>query len=151
MARSVLRALSSPVTQIVVAPKVTPTAASLLRFGFHMRPTVLVLTFSESLDPTLAQDLANYRLVGRVNLTDCAKSVSSDPRTNTVTLRPREKIDLHYAVRVTVIGTGPGGIRSTTSPWTAQARTLRVPISSQSWISEISWWSPPRKHEGSCT
>ncbi len=33
-----------------------------------------------------------------------------NPATNTVTLRPRQRIDLHHNYHVTIVGTGPGGL-----------------------------------------
>jgi len=41
----------------------TTTVVSLQRFGFHHRPTSLVLTFSEPMDASRAEALGNYTLV----------------------------------------------------------------------------------------
>ena len=60
------------------------------RFGFHMMPTRLVLTFDRALDATAAQNLSNYRITtasgGRIKL----KSAVYDDRTHTVTLATGE-------------------------------------------------------------
>ena len=40
-----------------------PTVVSLARYGFHMQPTSLVLTFSSALDPTPAQNVSNYQIM----------------------------------------------------------------------------------------
>ena len=42
-----------------------PTLTDVSRYGYHMHPTTLVLTFSAALDPARAQDLSNYRLAFR--------------------------------------------------------------------------------------
>ena len=36
---------------------------SIVRYGFHMEPTTLVLTFSAAMDATPAQNVSNYQLV----------------------------------------------------------------------------------------
>ena len=41
----------------------TPVVTSVSRFGYHMQPTSLVLTFSSALDPARAEDAHNYRIV----------------------------------------------------------------------------------------
>ena len=40
-----------------------PMIVSLVRFGFYMQQTSLVLTFSSTLDATLAEDVSNYKIV----------------------------------------------------------------------------------------
>jgi uncharacterized repeat protein (TIGR01451 family) len=103
---------------------VTPTArgdgpriTAVHRFGFHLRPTTLVLTFDESLDPTRAQDLANYHIValaapgGPIRI----KSAIYDATTRTVTLKPVQRLNLHHRFRLTIKGTGPGGISDTSA------------------------------------
>ena len=37
-------------------------------------------------------------------------SAAYDPTDDTVTLKPKEKINLHHTYRFTVVGTGPGGV-----------------------------------------
>ena len=44
-------------------------ARSLVRFGFHVQPSALVLSFSGALDESGAEDVRNYRLVPLVLLT----------------------------------------------------------------------------------
>ena len=40
-----------------------PTVTLLQRYGYHVQPTTLVLTFSTALDPARAENLSNYRIV----------------------------------------------------------------------------------------
>ena len=42
-----------------------PSLTDVSRYGYHMHPTTLVVTFSAALDPARAQDLSNYRLALR--------------------------------------------------------------------------------------
>jgi hypothetical protein len=88
-----------------------PTIMSLERFGIHMQPTSLVLTFNDGLDPTFASDLANYKIVGPGGRTVAISSATFDATLNTVTLRPKTRINLHHTYELTVIGTGANGVR----------------------------------------
>jgi len=101
----------NPVAQGNGAPPLDgPTVEFLKRYGIHMQPTVLVLTFNDGLDSTSAQDLGNYKLVGPAGRSIRISSAAYDPTSNTVTLRPRTRIDLHDSYQLTVIGTGAGGV-----------------------------------------
>jgi hypothetical protein len=87
-----------------------PTVVALQRFGIHMQQTVLVLTFHDGLDPTSAQDLANYKIVDPSGRPISIASAVYDAAANTVTLRPRTRIDLHNTYHLTVIGKGARGV-----------------------------------------
>jgi hypothetical protein len=91
-----------------------PTIELVQRFGIHMQPTVLVLSFNEALDLTSAVNPDNYRITDPAGRSVGISSAVFDPKTNTVTLRPAERINLHHTYHLTVIGTGPDGVRSTT-------------------------------------
>ncbi len=104
-----------------VAP--TPTVVSLKRFGFHMRPTSLVLTFSAALDPTRAEDVRNYQIVtmggrGRygtsVGHITRVRDAVYDPASLTVTLYPGQRLDIHNVYRLTVDGRTPRGLTGAT-------------------------------------
>jgi hypothetical protein len=88
-----------------------PTVASLDRFGIHMQPTVLVLTFNDGLDPTSAENMTNYKIVGPAGRAVAIDSVTFDAALNTVTILPKTRINIHHTYKLTVIGTGPGGVR----------------------------------------
>jgi hypothetical protein len=104
----------APLTQTVNAPPsgAAPTVVLLQRYGIHMQPTVVVLTFSIGLDPTKAQDVRNYRIISPSGTRIAIGSAEYDPTTNTVTLHPNEKINLHHNYQLTVFGTSPGGVAS---------------------------------------
>jgi virginiamycin B lyase len=89
-----------------------PTVTSVQRFGFHLQPTTLVLTFDQPLDPARAQDLANYRLAALDGPRGTIRIGSAvyDPATRTVTLRPVDRLYLYHRFRLTVVGTGRKGV-----------------------------------------
>jgi hypothetical protein len=99
-----------------------PSLVKVRRFGVHWQPTRLKLAFSQPLDQARATDRANYRIV--VPMRDprpgqhdpravALARVVYDPATMTVTLAPRERLNLHHPFRLTVRGTGPHGITDT--------------------------------------
>jgi hypothetical protein len=109
-------AAASPLVQTVnpVSPNGDgPTVSSLQRFGIHMQPTVLVLNFNDGLDPTSAQDINNYKIVGPAGNTVAIESVTFDPKANSVTIRPKGRINIHHPYHLTVVGTGATGVRDT--------------------------------------
>jgi hypothetical protein len=107
-------AQASPVVQTITAPgNDGPRIESVQRFGIHMQPTVVALSFSEPLDPTSALNLSNYRITDPHGRLVHIKSAVFDAQTNTVTLRPAERINLHHTYHLRVIGTGPYGVRNT--------------------------------------
>ena len=99
------------------ASTVGPQVTNLQRFGFHMQPTMFVLTFNSALDPTRAQDVNNYQLVpltgseaGRpITIT----SAVYNPTTNTVTLLPATLVNVFQQYQLTVNGTSPSGLTDT--------------------------------------
>ena len=109
---------SSSADQFTYVPP-TPTVVSLNCFGFHMRPTSLVLTFSSALDPTRAEDVNNYQIVtmggrGRngnlVGHVTAVRAAIYDPASLTVTLYPIQRLDFHNTYRLTVDGGTPKGL-----------------------------------------
>jgi hypothetical protein len=109
---------------VIVAPSPNsehgPSVTSLARYGFHAQPTYLVIFFDGSLDPSLAQRASNYKVVGPINRPGAhkpiiVKSAAYNPANNTVTLAFNRRFNLHYDYRLTVKGTGPSGITSTSN------------------------------------
>jgi hypothetical protein len=109
-------AVASPLVQTVkaVAPQGGdgPTVISVKRFGIHMQQTVLVLSFNDGLDPTSAVNLSNYRVIDPAGRSVRIRSAVFDASTNTVTLLPADRINLHHTYRLTVVGTGSSGVRN---------------------------------------
>ncbi|SIO57707.1 LVIVD repeat-containing protein [Singulisphaera sp. GP187] len=119
---------SGPVSLVVNVPQTRgPTVTSLLRFGYHLQPTVLVLTFSAAMDSARAQDVRNYSLVllrGRpVGRPITIQKAVYDPATLTVTLHPTERLKLSNVYQLTVRGTAPGGLTNTAGQFLDGQRT----------------------------
>ena len=93
-----------------VVPPVPPMIAQVQRFGFHDRPTSLVLTFDAALAPASAQNLANYTLVAPDGRRIAIASATYDAATDAVTLRPGRLLNVHRTYHLTVKGAGTGGI-----------------------------------------
>jgi CSLREA domain-containing protein len=89
-----------------------PKVELVQRFGIHMQPTVVLLSFDEALDPTSAVNLSNYKITDPNGHTVRISSAVFDAKTNTVTLRPAERINLHHTYHLTIIGTGRNGVRN---------------------------------------
>jgi hypothetical protein len=81
------------------------------RLGVHAQPTRLVVTFDEPLSPPSAQALSNYRLIRagtRRRLT--IKAAVYNPADHSVTLLPRERLQLRGTYQLTIVGTAPNGV-----------------------------------------
>jgi virginiamycin B lyase len=100
------------ITTIAPAGVPGPTVTGVQRFGFHERPTTLVLTFDKSLDPGRAQDIRNYQIVALKGerRTIRIKRAVYDSAKRTVTLSPVHRLNLHNRFRLTVVGTGRSGL-----------------------------------------
>jgi uncharacterized repeat protein (TIGR01451 family) len=112
-----------PATNPTQAPAMStaPTVRKVERFGFHMQPTLLVVTFSDDLDQAHAVNPANYRVAapgrdGRVGTRDdrsiAVALVRYDQATRTVLLRPAHRLDVHRVFRLTVVGGAGSGLTS---------------------------------------
>jgi uncharacterized repeat protein (TIGR01451 family) len=93
-----------------VASKDGPLVTSLRRLGYHSQPTVLVLTFNETLDPSAASDAANYKIVpihplGKTGHAIAIKRVEYSPATRTLTLHPSRRLNVHDRFELIVDGT----------------------------------------------
>jgi hypothetical protein len=108
-----------------------------------MQPTVLVLTFNDGLDPASAENMANYKIVDPSGRPVAVESVNFDAALNTVTIRPRTRINLHHTYELTVIGTGANGVRDTEGRLLDGANT-GVPGSD--YVGRLAWrnlmWTP---------
>ena len=100
-----LPSTSTLVTQVFTSVD-GPHVTNVQRFGFHTQPTTLVLQFNEALDPTRAEDVANYQIVGPNGVPVAITSAVYDATADTVTLSPKTRLDLHKIYTLTVNGTG---------------------------------------------
>jgi hypothetical protein len=101
---------SSPASPPVA---VAPAVLALQRFGFGDQPTTLMVSFSAAIDPARAQDLRNYRLVGRgpgrLGRPIGLLSAAYDPSTESVTLEPARRLPLHRSFVLSIDGAAYGG------------------------------------------
>ena len=81
------------------------------RFGFHMMPTRLVLTFDRALDATAAENMSNYRITTMSGAKIKLKSAVYDDRTHTVMLRPVNRMNLHRRYSISIDGSRPTGVQ----------------------------------------
>jgi len=98
---------------LVTAPAVAvdgPIVMNFQRFGYHSQPTVLVLTFNKELDPSGADNAANYKIVsigpgGTLGPAIGIKRIAFDSVASTVTLRPSQRLNVHKRFELIVDGT----------------------------------------------
>jgi hypothetical protein len=88
-----------------------PQVVTFQRFGYHARPTTLVLTFNESMDPVHVQDATNYQLVDAHGRSIRITGAVYDPTAQTVTLHLRQRLDLNHHFKLTVNGATEDGLR----------------------------------------
>jgi hypothetical protein len=135
---------------------VPPTVVSLQRFGVHLHPTTLVLTFSTQMDAARARSLAEYHLVqvGPDHRTDTKddraipiRSARYDAATETVTLRPIHRLPLRRTYMLTVLGMPPGGLTDTAGVFLDGAGTGRPGSDYVALIDRNSLGGDPERHK----
>jgi hypothetical protein len=102
-----------------------PRVMSLARYGYHMMPTTVVLTFDQALDSAAAQNVKNYRLVGPGGRSIAIRWAVHDAAARTVTLRPATRLSLQRRYTLTINGTSSTGVRNTLGQLLDGARTGR--------------------------
>jgi hypothetical protein len=109
-----------------------PTVVSLQRFGVHYYPTRLVLTFSEAMNATPADNLANYHLAVAVpdhrpgvedGRTIRIRRALYDAANQPVTLWPIRRLPLRRTFLLTVKGAPPAGLTNASGTFLAGAGT----------------------------
>ena len=109
---------SASSTSLVVTthgPKVTRVK----RYGFHQQPTFLVLYFNSPLEVVPAENATNYTIAGPSRRRGKAgdrivvRKAIYDPASQTVTLIPAGRLNIHNRYTLTVNGESPSGLRST--------------------------------------
>jgi hypothetical protein len=79
-----------------------PTPVSIGRIGLHHQKTLLILTFSGSVNPTLAEDTSNYSVITRVGRRIAIVSATFNPTTNSVTMQPARRLNVHHHFQLSV-------------------------------------------------
>ncbi len=87
-----------------------PRIKEVKRYGYHQTPTTVVLTFTQALDPSAAEDVHNYRIVGPGGQHIRVRRAVYDPARLTVTLHPAERLSIHHPYKLTVVGAGSVGV-----------------------------------------
>jgi hypothetical protein len=80
-----------------------PTVSSIGRTGVHHQQTRLVVTFDGAVDPVKAANPANYSVITPSGRTIAIKSAAYNPATNSVTLVPAVKLNVHYHFKLSVV------------------------------------------------
>jgi streptogramin lyase len=92
-----------------------PRVLSLQRFGYHARPTTVMLTFDEALDPASACNALNYRFVSPTGVQIGVRSVDYLSSSRTVVLHPMERLNIHHPYMISIRGVSQGGVADTSA------------------------------------
>jgi hypothetical protein len=84
--------------------------ASVERFGVHLQPTTLALTFNQPMDEASAENTNNYVIYGPNRQVIHVDAASYDPASQTVALAPHSRLNLFTTYFLVVRGTAPGGL-----------------------------------------
>ena len=101
--------VEEPVSLEVITT-VGPQVTKVVRYGFHTQPTYLLVSFNGPLEPKSAQNPLNYQILGPGGHRVKIASAIYDSATDTVTLVPAERLNIHRTYRLTVKGTTPSGL-----------------------------------------
>jgi hypothetical protein len=99
---------------VIDLPMAPPTVAASLRTGVHHNPTMFVIRFDQPMDPVSVQNVNNYILLGQRSGRDPIISAIYDPATQTVTLRPKRHVNLHFDYFLQIVAQGPQAVSSAT-------------------------------------
>jgi hypothetical protein len=93
-----------------------PQVKQVLRYGYHDQKTFLMIDFNCALDPTSAQDIANYTIAGPINRQGHSSRrikvgmALYDAAADSVTLVPTARLNIHRKYTLTIDGTTPSGV-----------------------------------------
>lgn len=80
-----------------------PTVSSIGRIGVHHQQTRLVVTFDGAVNPITAANPANYFVITPSGRKIPIKSADFNPATNSVTLVPAVRLNVHYHFNLSVL------------------------------------------------
>jgi hypothetical protein len=86
-----------------------PTVESIGRIGLHHQRTLLIVRFNGPVNTTLAEETGNYSVITRKGKRIPIVSAMYNPATNSVTLRPAVRLNVHHHFRLSVISPCPNG------------------------------------------
>ncbi len=84
-----------------------PQVVLVQRYGIHMMPTSIVLSFDRPLDPVKATDVRAYTLRNAAGRRIVIARAIYDPTSNTVTLKLKNRINFHRNYTLVVDGASP--------------------------------------------
>jgi hypothetical protein len=93
----------STVNVIYTYENVCPTFKSIGRVGVHHQQTKLIVTFDGPVDPAKANDPDNYFVITRFGKRVNIKSATFNPATNSVTLIPVRRLNVHYHYKLSLV------------------------------------------------
>jgi hypothetical protein len=76
-------------------PASCPTVVGIGRIGVHHQRTELIVTYDGAVDVTKAEDPADYTVITRSGMKIPIKSATFNPATNSVTLIPAQRLNVH--------------------------------------------------------
>ena len=94
---------SATVTVTYTYLPVCPSVVGIGRIGIHHQVTQLVVTFEGPVDATKAENPANYSVITRSGKTIPVKSATYNPATNSVTLIPARRLNVHHHFRLSLV------------------------------------------------
>ncbi len=83
-------------------PPSCPTVGTIGRIGVHHQRTLLVVPFNGTVNPTLAGNPGDYEVFTRTGKKIPILSADYNPATNSVTLRPAERLNVHDRFELSV-------------------------------------------------
>jgi hypothetical protein len=90
------------------APPGCPSVGGIGRVGIHHQRTQLIVTFDGTVDPTKAENPRNYYVKTPSGETVRVKSATYNPATNSVTLVPARRLNVHHHYRLVITLPCPG-------------------------------------------
>jgi hypothetical protein len=95
-------------------PTPCPTPGTIGRIGVHHQRTLLILPFNGTVNPTLAGTASDYTVITRTGKKIPIISANYNPATNSVTLRPAHRLNVHLHFRLSVVLPCPPGMATST-------------------------------------
>ena len=87
-----------------------PQVTSVDRYGYHIQPTYLLISFDGPLAVSPAEDITNYQIVGPGGRAIKVTAAIYDTATDTVTLVPASRLNLHWKYQLTINGSTASGL-----------------------------------------
>jgi uncharacterized repeat protein (TIGR01451 family) len=86
-----------------------PTVENIGRIGLHHQRTLLIVSFNGPVNTTLVEETGNYSVITRKGKRIPIVSAMYNSATNSVTLRPAVRLNVHHHFRLSVISACPNG------------------------------------------